>query len=165
MENKGIIYDKIKNDGRRKLFILLLRFIKDTNNMYFMYQQKNIVYKTLISILNKTYINCTSLINFIPYILNKNTTLTDWETFLVKQTLNITRTDFITKFLHKNNIIDNFNKNLKMQINQKYEDIPLHNFINNAFIWSRTKEGYDFWQNIDIEFNIYLQQEINNKYN
>ena len=52
-----------------------------------------------------------------------------------------------------------------MRTHQKYEDIPLTNFINNAFTWASTKEGFDFWQNIDREFNIYIQREIYNKYN
>ena len=85
---------------------------------------------------------------------------------------------FIISFIRENNLIQKINLNLKQQdnkfrqwntLNEYYnyiitsEDFDIVSFFSRIFFWNITNEGYDFWMNVDYQFqnclkwhNIYI---------
>jgi hypothetical protein len=65
------------------------------------------------------------------------------------------------KFLKDNNAYDKFITNLNI-VNKPIEifcdDSKKKSYINRSFIWFQTKEGFDFWENLNVKWIQFLNK-------
>ena len=158
-----------------------VKFLKD-NNVYdkFIYNLKNYIslddycYKIYITnyILDSfTWNNTKEGHNFwydiynkwVNYLNNLNESIDfEWdEEEFDEEDSPLTNKEFV-KYLKDNNIHEEFiyncehyNKNLINNINKTKP----HDYVNVSFIWSYTKEGYDFWYDIYNKWRKYLKKQ------
>lgn len=69
------------------------------------------------------------------------------------------------RFLKENHCFTNYQKafiNSKHNNIQSFQDFCNNNNVNLvllvSFVWGETEEGFDFWQNIHIRFNLLVNQ-------
>jgi hypothetical protein len=70
---------------------------------------------------------------------------------------NILTNEKFIKFLKKNNAYDKFRINY---LNSEYlycNDIILYNYLYESFSWSKTKEGFNYWNNLNNKWHKYIK--------
>ena len=86
-----------------------------------------------------------------------------WEELLIKHTLNISRTEFIENFFKQNNLLEEYYVNLKKAKRTIY-GLQLLGLVSSSFTWSTTPQGHSFWCKVHEDFNKYVYENINKKY-
>jgi hypothetical protein len=105
----------------------------------------------------------TDLFYYIDYYYLLNMKSYKWEELLINHTLNMSRTEFIENFFKQNNILKEYYVNLK----KSKRDInysQLIGLVSYSFTWSDTPQGHSFWRKVHDDFNEYVNENINKKY-
>ena len=170
-----IIYNKIKNKKRKKLFLLFLRFLKDTHNVEQLYHLKNLyddilqmneqeyIIKNLINIFNSDNVNMLMIVPYIRSYTKLEVSRKEWENFLIKKFFNISRTEFIENFFKQNNLLGEYYVNLK-NAKRTTNHMQLLGLVSSSFTWTTTPQGHSFWEKVNKDFNKYVYENINKKY-
>ena len=168
-----IIYNKIKNKKRKKLFLLFLRFLKDTHNVEQLYHLKNLyddilqmneqeyIIKNLINIFNSDNVNMLMIVPYIRSYTKLEVSRKEWENFLIKKFFNISRTEFIEKFFKERKIWEEYIINLSLANHTLNDERSLIGMVSNSFTWSKTKQGDLFWFKVDRDFDNHVKDLIN----
>ena len=168
-----IIYNKIKTTKRKKLFLLFLRFLKDTHNVEQLYKLKNLyddilqmneqeyIIKNLINIFNSDNVNVLMIVPYIRSYTKLEVSRKEWENFLIKKFFNISRTEFIENFFKERKILNEYITNLSLTNHSLNDERSLIGMVSNSFTWSKTKQGDLFWITVDREFNNHVRDLIN----
>jgi hypothetical protein len=162
------IYNRIKTEKRKKLFLLFLRFLKDNHLISKFYNVKttrevNISIDRMSNLFNDKDAKATDLFYYIDYYYLLNMKNYKWEEVLVKHTLNISRTEFIENFFKQNKLLKEYYVNLKKS-KRDINNSQLIGLVSNSFTWSDTPQGHSFWRKVDDDFNEYVNENINKKY-
>lgn len=170
------IYNKIKTKKRRKLFLLFLRFLKDTHNIEQLYKLKNsygnilqlneqdYIIKNIINIFNADNVNVLMITPYIRSFTKLEISKNEWENFLIKKFFNITRTEFIENFFKERKILNEFNANLLSTNKTLNNEISLFGMVSNSFPWYKTKQGDLFWNTVNKDFNNHVMDLISKIY-
>ena len=168
-----IIYNKIKNKKRKKLFLLFLRFLKDTHNVEQLYHLKNLyddilqmneqeyIIKNLINIFNSDNVNVLMIVPYIRSYTKLEVSRKEWENFLIKKFFNISRTEFIENFFNERKIWEEYIINLSLANHTLNDERSLIGMVSNSFTWSKTKQGDLFWFKVNIDFDNHVKDLIN----
>ncbi len=167
------IYNKIKNQKRKKLFLLFLRFLKDTHNVEQLYHLKNLyddilqmneqeyIIKNLINIFNSDNVNVLMIAPYIRSYTKLELSRKEWENFLIKKFFNISRTEFIENFFKERKILEEYIINLSLANHTLNDERLLIGMVSNSFTWSKTSQGDLFWIKVDRDFNKHVKDLIN----
>ena len=163
-----IIYNRIKNKKRKKLFLLFFRFLKDNHLISKIYNEKtirelNISIDRISNIFNNEYAEATDIFFYMDYYYRFSVRNYLWEEVLVKHTLNISRTEFIENFFKQNNLLGEYYVNLK-NAKRTTNHMQLLGLVSSSFTWTTTPQGHSFWEKVNKDFNKYVYENINKKY-
>ena len=168
-----IIYNKIKTTKRKKLFLLFLRFLKDTHNVEQLYKLKNLyddilqmneqeyIIKNLINIFNSDNVNVLMIVPYIRSYTKLEVSRKEWENFLIKKFFNISRTEFIENFFKERKILNEYIINLSLANHTLNDERSLIGMVSNSFTWSKTKQGDLFWIKVNRDFDNHVKDLIN----
>ena len=168
-----IIYNKIKTTKRKKLFLLFLRFLKDTHNVEQLYKLKNLyddilqmneqeyIIKNLINIFNSDNVNVLMIVPYIRSYTKLEVSRKEWENFLIKKFFNISRTEFIENFFNERKIWEEYIINLSLANHTLNDERSLIGMVSNSFTWSKTKQGDLFWIKVNRDFDNHVKDLIN----
>ena len=168
-----IIYNKIKTTKRKKLFLLFLRFLKDTHNVKQLYKLKNLydnilqmdeqeyIIKNFINIFNSDNVNVLMIVPYIKSYTKLELSRKEWENFLIKKFFNISRTEFIEKFFKERKIWEEYIINLSLANHTLNDERSLIGMVSNSFTWSKTKQGDLFWIKVNRDFDNHVKDLIN----
>ena len=168
-----IIYNKIKTTKRKKLFLLFLRFLKDTHNVEQLYKLKNLyddilqmneqeyIIKNLINIFNSDNVNVLMIVPYIRSYTKLEVSRKEWENFLIKKFFNISRTEFIENFFKERKIWEEYIINLSLANHTLNDERLLIGMVSNSFTWSKTKQGDLFWIKVNRDFDNHVKDLIN----
>lgn len=162
------IYNKIKSKKRKKLFLLFLRFLKDNHLISKIYNEKtirelNISIDRISNIFNNEDAEATDIFFYMDYYYRFSVRNYLWEEVLVKHTLNISRTEFIENFFKQNNLLAEYYVNLK-NAKRTTNHMQLLGLVSSSFTWTTTPQGHSFWKKVHEDFNKYVYENINKKY-
>ena len=167
-----IIYNKIKTTKRKKLFLLFLRFLKDTHNVEQLYKLKNLyddilqmneqeyIIKNLINIFNSDNVNVLMIVPYIRSYTKLEVSRKEWENFLIKKFFNISRTEFIENFFKERKILNEYITNLSLTNHSLNDERSLIGMVSNSFTWSKTKQGDLFWIKVNRDFDNHVKDLI-----
>ena len=68
--------------------------------------------------------------------------------------------DCFIKFLKDRHILNQYMSNFDIHFGF-FPDMLNYNLIDSAFDWECANEGYDFWANIDEEWQLFIDKYIN----
>ena len=162
------IYNRIKTNKRKKLFLLFLRFLKDNHLLSKLYNVKtirelNITIDRISNLFNNKDALATEMFFHMDYYYYFNIRNYLWEELLINHTLNISRTEFIENFFKQNNLLEEYYVNLK-KANRILNHMPIIGLVSSSFTWSTTPQGHVFWCKVHDDFNNYVYENINKKY-
>lgn len=162
------IYNRIKTNKRKKLFLLFLRFMKDNHLLSKLYNVKtireaNITIDRISNIFNNKDAEATDVFFYMDYHYHFFIRNYVWEELLIKHTLNISRTEFIENFFKQNNLLAEYYVNLK-NAKRTINHMQLLGLVSSSFTWTTTPQGHSFWKKIHDDFNNYVYENINKKY-
>ena len=63
----------------------------------------------------------------------------------------------LTQFLHKHNALDAFRRNISLYSEEDEEPRRPINQLNEAFNWSTTPQGFNFWRELHGKWVRYLE--------
>ena len=163
-----IIYNRIKNKKRKKLFLLFFRFLKDNHLISKIYNEKtirelNISIDRISNIFNNEYAEATDIFFYMDYYYRFSVRNYLWEEVLVKHTLNISRTEFIENFFKQNNLLGEYYVNLK-NAKRTTNHMQLLGLVSSSFTWTTTPQGHSFWSEVHEDFKKYVYEKLNKKY-
>lgn len=155
---------EMKIDKYTNLTKLTVRYIKE-RKLYKQLIKNLILYNIPLTNLNdcKTIIKLT---NFIEKYTNSdvigkhNILLNDIENYIYEKTFNKTKIQLFHQFLDDNKIRKQYYDNLKKRNKPYSENMNgyyslLHMLINDAFDWTSSNEGFNYWCNMHKKLQEY----------
>jgi hypothetical protein len=143
--------------------------MKDTHNVEQLYDnilqmnEQEYIIKNLINIFNSDSINVLMIAPYIMCYTKLEVSRKEWENFLIKKFFNISRTEFIENFFKQNNILAEYYVNLK-NAKRTINHMQLLGLVSGSFTWTTTPQGHSFWCKVHEDFNKYVYENINKKY-
>ena len=142
--------------------------MKDNHLISKIYNEKtirelNISIDRISNIFNNKDAEATDMFFYMDYYYHLSVRNYVWEELLVKHTLNISRTEFIENFFKQNNLLGEYYVNLK-NAKRTINHMQLMGLVSSSFTWTTTPQGHSFWCKVHEDFNKYVYENLNKKY-